>query len=347
MTKIKIIKTRVGVLTSGGDCPGLNAAIRAIVKRGKQLDLEIVGIRDGWKGLIEGNSQILNENMVSGILALGGTILGTSRTNPLKVEGGLKKVEESFKELQLDALIVIGGDDTLGVARELPKTLPIVGIPKTIDNDLIGSDFCIGFQTAVQIAMEAIDRLHSTAESHHRVMVLEVMGRHFGWLATYAGLAGGADEILISERVININEVCQNIQRRIKKGKRFSIVIVAEGVKLNEGKIITKTEEKDPFGHARLGGAGDLVANLIKEKIGIETRAANLGHIVRGGSPCSFDRILATHFGIKAIEMVFNKEFGKVVVLKGNKIKTLSFSKIRGGRKVDKEIYRIAKIFFG
>ncbi len=338
---------KVGVLTGGGDCPGLNAAIRAIVRRGNQLGFEIVGIRDGWKGLMEGNTEILTEDTVSGILPWGGTILASSRMNPLKVEDGIKKVVTNFKKLKLNAIIIIGGDDTLGVAKVLFKTIPVVGIPKTIDNDLVGSDFCIGFYTAVQVAMEAIDRLHSTAESHHRVMILEVMGRNFGWIATYAGLAGGADEILIPEIPIDIDKVCQNIQARIRRGKRFSIVVVAEGAKLKEGKIITKAEEKDPFGHARLGGIGDVVSNLIKEKTGLESRAANLGHIIRGGSPEAFDRILATQFGVKAIEMVSKKEFGKVVVLKGNQIKSLPLSKIKGGKGIDKEIYQIAKIFFG
>ena len=349
MLKTKSTKKnyKVGVLTGGGDCPGLNAAIRAIVKRGKQLGFNIVGIKNGWRGLVEGDSKILNEDMVSGILPWGGTILASSRTNPLKVKDGLKKISRNFKKLKLNALIVIGGDDTLGVVRSFPKNIPVVGIPKTIDNDLNGTDFCIGFQTAIRTTMEALDKLHSTAESHHRVMILEVMGRHFGWIATYAGLAGGADYILIPEIPIDINQVCKNIQARIKRGKEFSIIIIAEGAKLKEKEIVTKTDEKDIFGHARLGGIGDVVASLIKEKIGIDTRSSNLGHIIRGGTPCAFDRILGTRFGVKAIEMIAKKEFGRVVIFKENKIKSTPFSKISGGKKVDKEIYRIAKIFFG
>ena len=340
-------KMRVGILTGGGDCPGLNAAIRAVVKRGQQLGFIIVGIQDGWKGLLEGKGKILSEKMVSGILPLGGTILASSRTNPFKIEGGPKKVLVNFKKLKLDVLIVIGGDDTLGVARKLTKSIPMVGIPKTIDNDLMGTDFCIGFHTAVRTAMEAIDKLHSTAESHHRVMILEVMGRNFGWIAVYAGLAGGADYILIPEIPIDIDQVCRSIKARIKRGKTFSIIVVAEGAKLKEGGIVTRTGEKDLFGHERLGGVGDLVASLIKEKTGIDSRCSNLGHVIRGGTPTHFDRILGTQLGVRAVEMVFRKEFGKAVVLRNNKIKTLPFSKIKGGRKVDPEIYKTAKIFFG
>lgn len=340
-------KKKVGVLTGGGDCPGLNAAIRAIVKRGEQLGFKIIGIYDGWRGLAEKvDFEGLNEKKVRGILDKGGTILGSSRANPLKIENGIKKIVNNFKKLKLDALIVVGGDDTLGVAQKLPKNFPIVGIPKTVDNDLIGTDFCIGFHTAIRTAMEAVDKLHSTAESHHRAMILEVMGRHFGWIATYAGLAGGADYILIPEIPIEIEEVCKTIKERTKKGKRFSIIVVSEGAKL-KGKLVSKTGQIDSFGHLQLGGIGDAIAFLIREKIGIETRAVDLGHVLRGGTPSHFDRILATQFGVKAIELVSQKDFGKVVVLKGNKIKSLPLSGIKGGKRVDKEIYRIAKIFFG
>jgi len=337
---------RVGVLTGGGDCPGLNAAIRAIVKRGKQLGFKIIGIRDGWKGLVERvDFEKLNENRVRGILDRGGTILGSSRTNPLKIENGIKKIIDNFKKLKLDALIAIGGDDTLGVAKKLPKNFPIVGIPKTVDNDLKGTDFCIGFWTAVQTATEAIDRLHSTAESHHRVMVLEVMGRHFGWIAVYAGLAGGADYILIPETPIDIEKVCQTIRERTRKGKSFSIIVVSEGAKL-KGKLVSKTGQADAFGHLQLGGIGDQVADLIKEKTGFETRATNIGHILRGGTPVAFDRILGTRFGVKAIEQVSKKQFQRAVILKGDKILSIPFSKIKGGRKIDPEVYRVASIFF-
>jgi 6-phosphofructokinase 1 len=244
----------------------------------------------------------------------------------------------------LDALIPIGGDDTLGVAQKLPE-LPMVAIPKTIDNDLQGTDFCIGFWTAVQVATDAIERLRTTAKSHHRIMVLEVMGRDFGWVASYAGLAGGADLILIPEKLIDLDDVCKKIQKKAKKGKEFGVIVVSEGARL-KGKIISKTGRFDPFGHPLLGGIGEEVAKIIQEKTGLDTRAANLGHIIRGGSPYAFDRILALRFGVRAVELVAKKEFGQAVVLRGDKILAVPFSKIRGERKVNPEVYQAAKIFF-
>lgn len=335
---------RIGILTGGGDCPGLNAAIRAIVIRGKQLGLKIFGFKEGWKGVMAGNYEELNEEIVSEILYEGGTILESSRTNPLKEEDGLKKVVYNFKKLKLDVLIPIGGDDTLGVAQNLPK-LPIIAVPKTIDNDIRGTDFCIGFWSAVEIAAQAIERLHTTAKSHHRVMILEVMGRHFGWIATYAGLAGGADYILTPESPINIDEVCQTLQKRAKMGKQFGVIVVSEGARL-KGELVSKTGKFDPFGHPLLGGVGDQVADLIKEKTGIDTRAANTGHILRGGSPYAFDRILATRFGVRAIELATKGEFGRAVVLKGDKVVAVPFSKIKGQRKVNREVYQTAKALF-
>ena len=345
MTKTKIQTKKIGVLTGGGDCPGLNAAIRAIVKRGAQIGIETIGIKQGWQGMLENKTEILNEKRVSGILSKGGTILGSSRTNPLKIKNGLNKIKSNFKKLKLFALIVIGGDDTLSVAQKFFKIIPIVVIPKTIDNDLTGTDYCIGFQTAVQTATEAIDRLCVTAESHNRVMVVEVMGRHFGWIAAYAGLAGGADFILIPEISVDIDKICDALKRERKKGKKFSIIVVSEGAKL-KGKLFSRTERRDAFGNIELGGIGQIIANFIKEKTGLEVKLTNLGHIIRGGSPCAFDRILGSCFGVKAIEMVARKQFNKMVALKGDKIISAPISKIKGQRKVNKEVYRIAEKFF-
>ncbi len=340
---IQILK-KVGVLTGGGDCPGLNSAIRAVVVRGEQLGFEVIGIKNGWEGLIKKDIEILNKKKVSGILIKGGTILGSSRFNPLKVKDGLKKVIKNFKELEMEALIVIGGDDTLGVARRLLKSIPIVGIPKTIDNDIQGTDFCVGFYTAVQTAVDIIDKVYSTAESHHRVMVLEVMGRDFGWIAAYAGIAGGADYILIPENPIDINKICDNIKQKEKQGKLFSIIVVSEGAKL-KGKVVLKTKKRDTFGHPQLGGIGEVIADLIEKNIKKDTRWISLGHILRGGTPCAFDRILATKFGVKAIELISKREFNKMVALKENKVISLSLDKVKGQKAVDKDIYQITKIF--
>lgn len=335
---------RVGVLTGGGDCAGLNSAIRAIVIRGEQLGFKILGIRQGWKGLVEKMNPIsLNEKAVGGILNKGGTILGSSRTNPFKVEDGVSKLKFNFRRLKLDALIPIGGDDTLGVAQKLSKSFSIVGVPKTIDNDLKGTDFCIGFWSAVETAQDAIDHLQTTAESHQRVMVLEVMGRHFGWVAAYAGLGGGADKTLIPEFPIDIDKLSKEIKAQFKKGKKFAVVVVAEGAKLRKGKFITKSEKKDPFGHERLGGIGALVSALIQEKTGFTSRSAKLGHIARGGSPCAFDRILASRLGVKAIENVSKGQFQTVVVLRGDKILSIPLSKIKSQRRVNMEVYQTLK----
>ena len=335
---------RVGILTGGGDCAGLNAAIRAIVLRGKQLGISVLGFKEGWKGVMAGNYEELNEDMVSEILYEGGTILKSSRTNPIKEENGSKKVMNTFTKLNLDVLIPIGGDDTLGVAQKLPK-LPMIAVPKTIDNDLQGTDFCIGFWSAVEVASQAVERLHTTAKSHNRIMILEVMGRHFGWLATYGGLAGGADYILIPEDSININKVCNDLKKRANQGKKFGVVVVSEGAKI-KGKEAVRKQGTDAFGNVLLGGIGKQVASLIKEKTKIDTRVADMGHILRGGSPYAFDRILGTRFGLKAIELAFQGESNKAVVLKGDKIIAVPFSKIKGQGSVNKEVYQAAKTLF-
>jgi len=341
---------KVGILTGGGDCPGLNAVIRAVVKRGLGLGFEFVGIRDGWKGLVDGSTVELSQRSVSGILQKGGTILGTSRTNPFNKEGDLEKVLANLKALSIDALVCIGGDDTLGVAGKLfDMGINTVGVPKTIDNDLTGTDSTFGFDTAVGIVAEALDRLHTTTESHHRVMVVEVMGRHAGWIAVSGGLAGGADAILIPEKPFDIDEVCGYVKSRKDTGKNFSLVVVAEGAfpKGSDG-VVTKEKGLDAFGHARLGGIAEAVAGQIEEKTGIETRYVVLGHLQRGGTPSAFDRILATRYGVKAIEMVRDGSFGNMAALQGGDIVEVSLDVASGTtRTVDMELYRIAEIFFG
>jgi 6-phosphofructokinase 1 len=357
---------KIGVLTGGGDCPGLNAVIRAVVRKSKKYDWEIIGIKNGWKGLINGEMELLSQYSVSGILPKGGTIIGTSRTNPFNNEKDIQKVLQNIKKFSLDAIIAIGGDDTLGVAQKLNEmNIPVVGIPKTIDNDLSGTDYTFGFDTAVSIATEAIDRLHTTAESHHRVIVVEVMGRHAGWIATMSGIAGGADEILIPEVPFDIEEVCHNLKKRYNRGKKFSIIAIAEGAhpKTNESTetnnteektisdkniLITKTNEKDAFGHVQLGGIGHYIADEIKKKMNVDTRVTVLGHVQRGGTPTAYDRILATRFGVKAVELIKNEEYGKMVALKGNKIVPIPLIEgVAKSKTVDMELYEIAKIFFG
>ncbi len=340
----------IGILTGGGDCPGLNPVIRAIVRKGLTQDYKILGIRNGWKGLLEKDIVTLDINAVSGILHRGGTILRTSRTNPYNNDGDAQKVVDNFKALKLDALIPIGGEDTLGVAAKLYRDfkLPVVGVPKTIDNDISGTDFTFGFDTAVNIAMECIDRLHTTAESHNRVMVVEVMGRHAGWIALYAGLSGGADAILIPEKTIDMDEVCSLIKKRHARGKDFSVVVVAEGAKFKESSDVVQNEELDSFGHVKLGGIGQQVADKLEEATGYETRVTVLGHIQRGGSPTAYDRILGTRYGVRAIELVDEGKFGRVVALKGNEIIDIPVEEVLGKLKtVDDKIYNIAATFFG
>jgi len=319
---------RIGILTGGGDCPGLNPVIRAVVRRSLQDKHEIIGIKDGWKGLVNNNTLPLNIENTSGILNRGGTILGTSRTNPYKKEGELKKVLDNYKALKLNALIAVGGEDTLGVANKLVQEgLNVVGVPKTIDNDLSETEYTFGFDTAVNIAMEAIDRLHTTAESHHRVLVVEIMGRHAGWIALHSGIAGGADVVLIPELAIDINEVCETIKRRNGRGKLFSIVAVAEGAQFKNNDMVTQEKCLDAFGHVRLGGIGETLSKKIEEMTKYETRSVVLGHTQRGGSPTAFDRVLGTRFGVKAVELVNQKKFGFMVSLQSNKIVAVPIEK--------------------
>ena len=316
---------RVGMLTGGGDCPGLNAVIRAAVRKGIfHYKDEFVGFLEGWRGVVENQTRPLNAESVSGILHLGGTILRTSRTNPRKMEGGIDKCLATIKANNLDALITIGGDDTQGVANALiEKGVKIVGVPKTIDNDLSGTDACFGFDTAVSIATEAIDRLHSTAEAHNRVIVCEVMGRDAGWIAITSGIAGGADAIGVPEKPMDIDHMCKIIKYRHEHGKKFSIVVVAEGAKLPSGEKATQGTKLDAFGHERLSGIGQAVAELIEQKTGYETRSVNLGHTQRGGTPTAYDRMLATRYGSSAIDLVHQNNFGRLVVLRGTEITSI------------------------
>jgi len=341
---------KVGVLSGGGDAPGINAVIRAVVKKGIQYyGYEMVGIRDGWRGLLEGSFSPLDLKAVSGILPKGGSILGTSRTNPFKREGGAEKILENAEKAGIDAVVVIGGEDTLGVAHKMSELgLKCVGVPKTIDNDLVGTDYTFGFHTAVAIATEALDRLHTTAEAHHRVIILEVMGRYTGWIALEAGIAGGADAILIPEKPFDMDEVCEYIRRRQKRGRNFSIIVVAEGAKPKGGAEILYSETVDEFGHVRFGGVGYYIGKEIEKCMGIETRVVVLGHLQRGGSPTAFDRVLATRYGIAAIDLVHEGKFGYMVALQGNKIVSVPLKEIVGKRKtVNLELYDIAKVFFG
>lgn len=340
---------KIGMLTGGGDCPGLNPVIRAVVRKAMQEGFEVLGIKNGWKGLIENDFMPLTLESISGILPRGGTILGTSRTNPYKKEKGVQNVKENFKRHGLHALIVIGGEDTLGVATQLSKEgLQIVGVPKTIDNDLSATDYTFGFDTAVNTAMECIDRLHTTAESHHRIIVCEVMGRHAGWIALESGIAGGADVILIPEMPIDLDEVCQLIKKRHARGKTFSIIVVAEGAQFKEGTFVVQEQKLDEFGHVRLGGIGEILGQEIEKRTGYETRVSVLGHIQRGGSPTAFDRVLGTRFGVKAVELIKEKKFGQMVAVSGNKIIGVPLeAAIEKLKTVDPEHYEIAKVFFG
>lgn len=339
---------QIGILTGGGDCPGLNPVIRAVVKRSLLENWEVLGFRNGWRGLVDDEFVILDDKSVSGILPKGGTILGTSRTNPYKNDGDRDKLKSNFYKHKLKALIAVGGEDTLGVAQKLSEEgLPIVGIPKTIDNDLSATDYTFGFDTAVNTAMECIDRLHTTAESHNRVMVVEIMGRHAGWIALEAGIAGGADMILIPEFPVSIDEICEIIKRRHARGKTFSIIAVAEGAKLLGGKEVAE-EKLDEFGHVRLGGIGQVIGELVEEKTGFETRVTVLGHIQRGGSPTAFDRVLGTRFGVRAVELVKGGKFGRMVSLRGHDIVDVPlWDAVKALKLVNRELYDLAKVFFG
>lgn len=342
---------RVGILTGGGDCPGLNAVIRGVVRKASQNKINIIGIKNGWKGLLNNDTIDLDLKSVSEILWKGGTILGTSRTNPYKNKDDAAKVIDNYKRLKLDALITVGGEDTLGVANKLHKDnkgINVVGVPKTIDNDLNATDYTFGFDTAVNIAMEAIDRLRTTAESHHRVMVVEIMGRHAGWITLYAGVAGGADVILIPEVPIDMEEVTAILQKSHDAGKLYSIVAVAEGAQFKAGDMVTKEERLDAFGHVVLGGMGERLAQEIEKRTKYETRATVLGHVQRGGSPSAFDRVLGTRFGYRAMELVLENKFGNMVSLRGTEITAVSLQEAVGTLKtVDGKMYEMAKTFFG
>lgn len=341
---------RVGVLTGGGDCPGLNAVIRAVVRKGaKEYGDEFVGFRDGWKGPLEGLTMPLGIDQVRGILPRGGTILGSSRTNPFSIEGGVERIKANLAEAGVDALIAIGGEDTLGVATKLHELgVAVIGVPKTIDNDLSGTDFTFGFDTAVNIASEAIDRLHTTAESHHRVLVVEVMGRHAGWIALHSGISGGANVVLIPERPFDIEEVCKHVQARFET-KYAVIMVVSEGaVPIEGGDMTLVSGEKDAFGHVRLGGIGERLAKEIENRTGKEARAVVLGHIQRGGTPTAFDRWLATRFGLHAISAVHDGDFGTMMALRGTDIVRVPLSEGTAQLKlVSPEEYAEAEVFFG
>ena len=341
---------RVGLLTGGGDCPGLNAVIRAVVRKGERhYGDELVGFRDGWKGVLEDSTMVLDVERCRGILPRGGTILGTSRTNPYKVEDGVKKVLDTLRKERIDALVAIGGEDTLGVANKLgSEGIGVIGVPKTIDNDLAATEFTFGFMTAIDIATEALDRLHTTAASHDRVMILEVMGRHAGWIATEAGIAGGAAEIMIPEERFDIERVCDDLKKRHEKGRFASIVVVAEGAEPKEGTMATQSGELDQFGHVRLGGIGNLVAEEIEKRTGFETRVTILGHVQRGGTPTAFDRILATRFGIAAIDAAHDGAFGQMVALQAGHIVRVPIADAVGKLKtVDRDLFHgVAEVFF-
>ncbi len=345
---------RIGILTGGGDCPGLNPVIRAIVRKAGKSGIEVAGFRNGWKGALENDYIMLGRADISGIIHRGGTILGTSRTNPYKEPDGEARIIKSLADAQIDALIAIGGEDTLGVASKLHQAgVKVVGVPKTIDNDLTGTDFTFGFDTAVNIAMEAIDRIHTTAESHNRVMVVEVMGRHTGWIALYAGIAGGGDIILVPEFPVKIEDVCSSIKARHDSGKSFSIVVVAEGTKVStedefdkDGSYVLSSMKRDAFGHVRLGGIGAILAEEIEHRLGYETRSTVLGHIQRGGSPTAFDRMLGTRFGVRAVELVLEEKFGKMVALQGNDIVGIDIGEATGKLKtIDKAFLDLANVF--
>jgi ATP-dependent phosphofructokinase / diphosphate-dependent phosphofructokinase len=348
------VADRIGILTGGGDCPGLNAVIRAVARRSLDRGAEVVGIREGWRGLVDALVQPLGYREISGILPRGGTILGTSRTNPYKLDGGVERVLATFAEQELDALVVIGGEDTLGVAARLhaEQSFPVVGVPKTIDNDLSATDYTFGFDTAVWIATEAIDRLHTTAESHNRVMVVEVMGRHTGWIAVMSGIAGGADMILIPEQPATVEQACAELRRRHERGKDFSIVVVSEGYELTyesgERRTVAQTGELDAFGHVRLGGVGHELGQEIENRTGYETRVTVLGHVQRGGSPTPRDRVLATRFGLKAADLVEQERWGAMAALDGDVIEAVPIEEAtRELKQVPPGWYSVAEAFFG
>lgn len=341
----------VGILTGGGDCPGLNAVIRAVVRRAEVSGHRVVGFRDAWKGFLSGDHEELTVTSVRGLLPKGGTILGTTRGSPFDHVDGVQRTVKQFREFNLDALIVVGGNGSLTVGSLLHKQagLPIVGVPKTIDNDIVGTDVSFGFNTAVQIATDAIDRLHTTAESHDRVMVVEVMGRDAGWIALTAGVAGGATVILVPERPFDIDRVCELVNRRHARGRYASMVVVAEGARPVDGKPPVVSYTNDQFGRPRLGGISTAIAPLIEERTGFDVRVVQIGHIQRGGTPSAFDRVLATRFGMAAVDAIDDGDFGKMVVLRGSQVTRESMSATEGNtRHIDLALYdEVADTFFG
>src|SRR5437867_748278 len=341
---------KIGILTGGGDCPGLNAVIRAVVRRAQGLGYDVLGIKNGWAGLIHGYTEPLTGFSVTGILPRGGTILGTARTNPFRDMDHFQKLRSNWQKYGLNYLVAVGGEDTLGVAHKLftQEGYPIVGVPKTIDNDLAGTDYTFGFDTAVQIVTEAIDRLHTTAESHKRVMVVEVMGRHAGWIATYSGMAGGADCILVPERKFDLQDVCALIKKRIDRGREFSIIVVAEGAAPAQTEhAVTRSGHLDEFGHQQLGGIGDWLGGRIEQLTGIETRVTVLGHVQRGGTPTAADRVLATRVGLKAVELIRDKQFGYMAALRGTEIVAVPIAEALREKLLDPRVFDDAAVFFG
>jgi phosphofructokinase-like protein len=340
---------KVGILTGGGDCPGLNAVIRAVVRKIANAGGSCLGLLEGWRGLVDGKTCPLTALQTDDIIARGGTILGSSRTNPYKQPANVARCLENFHKFGLTALVAIGGDDTLGVANRLhfEEKLPTVGVPKTIDNDLSATDFTFGFDTAINIVMEAVDRLRTTAESHRRIMVIETMGRHAGWIACLSGIAVAADYILVPEMEVDLDHMCAVLKRRREEGKLYGLVVVSEGAHLPEGGLVATEHMFDEFGHAKLGGIGEIVAGLIEKRVGVETRSVTLGHLQRGGAPSAYDRVLATRFGIKAGELVLNGQFGQMASLRGTDIVAVSLREaVSANRRLDLRYYEEAREFF-
>jgi ATP-dependent phosphofructokinase / diphosphate-dependent phosphofructokinase len=342
---------RIGILTAGGDCPGLNAVIRAVVRRATDEEDEVLGVKNGWRGLIEDDTELLTRATVTGILPRGGTILGTSRINPFDEPDHVARIRRTWQQHRLDALVLVGGDGSLRTGLDMWRVhgFHIVGVPKTIDNDVGGTDFTFGFDTAVNIVMEAVDRLHSTAESHHRVMVVEVMGRHTGWIAAYGGLAGGADVVLVPEHPFLLSRVCEFIHHRASQGRPFSIIVVSEYAHpLPEENFISDEEAAEIYRKGQFGGIGTLLARAIERRTGIQTRVTKLGYVQRGGTPSAFDRVLATRFGVKAYEMVRAAEWGSMAALHGNRMVSVPLDKaLVEVKRLDEEIYHVAEMFFG
>jgi ATP-dependent phosphofructokinase / diphosphate-dependent phosphofructokinase len=345
------VTTRIGILTGGGDCPGLNAVIRAVVRRSiDEHNMQVFGFRDGWRGVLDGVAEPLTQDATRGILHRGGTILGTSRTNPVEADRGVERIKEAMELHRLDGLVVVGGEGTLSAATALHRQhgIPLVGVPKTIDNDLGGTQFTVGFSTALDTATEAIDRLHSTAESHNRVMLLEVMGRHAGWIAVYAGIAGGADAILIPEQPFDIDRICRHLKRRHGMGRTFSIVVVAEGALPAEGTMPLPDYELDPFGRPILGGITTMVGPAIEQRTGFPTRTTILGHVQRGGTPNAFDRVLASNFGVLAADLAARGAWGQMTAMRGNAVAPVDLLEATAELKtVPPQLYETARVFFG